>query len=72
MLGECQNKTGQNKGRNLHVRDSFLPFPPSREVARVRRMQQQEVANVIPAPATPSSSLSKPRQLRNVERLLAG
>ena len=38
MSGECQNKTGQNKGRNLHVRDSFLLFPPSREVARVRRM----------------------------------
>ena len=67
MLGECQNKTGQNKGRNLHVRDSFLPFHPSSEVARVRRMQQQEVA-----PATPSSSLSRPGHSRNVERLLAG
>ena len=35
MFGECQNKWPE-QGRNLHVRDSFLPFPPSREVARVR------------------------------------
>ena len=43
-----------------------------REVARVRGLQQHEVASVIVAPATPSSSLSRPGQLRNVKRLLAG
>ena len=72
LFGECRNKTGQKKCRNLHVKDSFLPFPPSREVARVRRLQQQTVASIIAAPAIPSSSLSRPGQLRNVKRLLAG
>ena len=54
IFGECQQKTGEKKCPCLHVRESFLPFPPSSEVARLRRVKQEERS--VGTSATPPSS----------------
>jgi len=59
IFGECQQRPGEKKCPSLHVRESFLPFPPSSEVARLRRMKQEGGSET-----PPSSEMTRSRRIK--------